>query len=482
MTNIQKKILTLTTVVLVIMSAIWLALTYYNYKTHNQYNDILQRYLSMNEVTKKSQQVVTDLNNYMIEPTLQNLTLLQNSKEKVQQAKYGVYHLRNKDNDFTLTNYLHLIDSLVETTDRLIMFQMERDSESAAHEFSEANRTSTYISKMTLTLLDKELNTYNLFYRGIMEQSEEVLKLGIWVLLLITCILLIGSYWFSLTITKPIFQLTKAANTLSKGNFEQQVKVEANDEIAFLAKTFDRMRININNLISEIKQKAALERELQESKLLLQESQFRSLQSQINPHFLFNTLNTLSKKAYLEGSEETSDLLVSVASILRYNLKRQDRSVTLEDEYNVMQQYMAIQKARFTDRLLLITEIDEACLDVKIPALSLQPIIENAVIHAVEPKEDGGTIWFRVKEVNNVVHIEIEDDGEGMSDEKIRRILNEDTPQQIEGHSTGIGFINVIKRLRLFYGYEDVMEIESELGSGTRIKLKIKREGVETHD
>ncbi|MCR8849414.1 histidine kinase [Rossellomorea sp. SC111] len=480
MTNIQKKILTLTTVVMIIMSAIWLALTYYNYRTHEQYNEILKRYLNMNEVSRASQQVVNDLNNYMVDTNDKTLKQLEKSKEGVESAKSGVNSLRNRDNDFTLTNYLHLIDSLVETTDRLILFQKERDAEASAQEFAEANRISGYISEMTLTLIDKELTTYNVMYRGIMEQSAEVIKLGIWVLLLITCLLLIASYWFSLGITRPVFQLTRAANELSKGNFSRQVKVEGSDEIAFLAKTFDRMRININNLISEIKQKAALERELQESKLLLQESQFRSLQSQINPHFLFNTLNTLSKKAYLEGSEETSDLLVSVAGILRYNLKRQNRSVTLRDEIHVLEQYMHIQKARFTNRLQLHMEVDEDCMDVRIPALTLQPIVENAVIHAVEPKEDGGTIWFRVRKEDGIILVEIQDDGVGMSQEKMRHILLEGGSP--ESHSTGIGFSNVVKRLQLFYGFEDVLRIESEEGKGTKISLRIKREGADTDD
>ncbi len=258
MTYIQKKILTLITVVMIIMSAIWLALTYYNYRTHEQYNDILQRYLGMNEVSRNSQQVVTDLNNYMVESTDGNLAKLHESKEKMKDGKTVVDGLRNRDNDFTLSNYLNLIDSLVETTDRFLLFQEENDAEASAREFAEANRISGYISETTLTLIDKELTTYNVRYRGIMEQSAEVIKLGIWVLLLITCLLLIASYWFSLGITRPVFKLTKAANELSRGNFSQEVKVEGNDEIAFLAKTFDRMRININNLISKMKQKAAL--------------------------------------------------------------------------------------------------------------------------------------------------------------------------------------------------------------------------------
>jgi sensor histidine kinase YesM len=482
MNSIQKKILMLTSIVLVIMSAIWLALTFYNHKTQNQYNDILQRYLSMNESNRASQIVIADLNNFRLNPTEIEANKLNVSIEKMKRAKKEIHQLGNSENISILTNYINLMDSLIEITERIQMFHSVGDTESAASAFSEATRISNYISEMSLSMLDIELKTYEPFYRGIIERSGEVINLGLWQLILITFLLLIITYWFSLSITRPIQKLTQAANELSKGRFDMQIEVETKDEISFLAKTFDRMRININNLILEIKNKAQLEHELQQNKILLQESQFRSLQSQINPHFLFNTLNTLSKKAYLEGSEDTSDLLVSVAGLLRYNLKSLDRAVTLQEEVAVIQQYMDIQKARFTDRLKLEMEIDEACLHVKIPALTLQPIIENAVIHAIEPKEKGGTIWFRIKDKNDWITIELEDDGAGMSDRKIKQILTEEVVPN-EGHSTGIGFSNVVKRLRLFYGNDNVIEIVSRLGYGTKVILNIqKNQGGEKHD
>ena len=472
MISIQRKILLLTTIVIVIMSAIWITLTYYNHQTQVKYNDILNRYLVLNEVTRSSHQVITDLNNYMLDSSLDNLKRLEGSKKEIETAKYDVLSVRNIENSFTLTNYIHLIDSLVETTDRLL--KVEKDTEAAVKDLAEATRISNYISEMTLTLIDMELKTHEPFYRGIMEQSIELVKLGFLLILLTSFLLLLITYWFSLTITRPIQQLTKAASELAKGHFDQPINVKTKDEIAFLARTFDHMRNNINNLIKQIKEKAKLEHELQQNKILLQESHFRSLQSQINPHFLFNTLNTLSKKAYLEGSEEISDLLVSVADLLRYNLKQIDRSVTLHDELIVLKQYMDIQKARFTDRLHLQLEIDETCLHVNIPALTMQPIIENAVIHAVEPRVDGGTITVRVIDRGEYVFIEIEDDGVGMSREKMEQLLTEN-PVQAEGHSTGIGFSNVVKRLRLFFNKEDVMEIKSTVEIGTNVLLKIPK-------
>lgn len=479
MNSIRRKILTFTTIVIVIMSIIWIALTFYNYKTQVKYNDILNRYLIFSDVSRSSNQVITDLNNYMNQSTPENFQKLESSKKVLESARYEVFKVRNEVNDFTLTNYIHLMGSLVETTDRLM--GLERDSEAAVKDLAETARIGNYISDMTLTLIDMELKTHEPFYRGIMEQSIELVKLAIWMILLTSLLLLLATYWFSLSITRPVQQLTKAASELAKGKFDNEITVKSNDEIAFLAKTFDHMRTNINNLIQQIKEKAKLEHELQQNKILLQESHFRSLQSQMNPHFLFNTLNTLSKKAYLEGSEEISDLLVSVADLLRYNLKQIDRSVTLRDELIVVNQYMQIQQARFTDRLQLKLDIDDSCLDVAIPALTLQPIIENAVIHAIEPNINGGLITIQVKDLNEYVLVQIEDDGIGMSEEIITQILTE-RQVQTAGHSTGIGFSNVVKRLRLFYERDDVIHIESSLGCGTAVLLKIPKQRGEIHD
>ncbi|MBO1005935.1 sensor histidine kinase [Pseudogracilibacillus auburnensis] len=474
MNSIQKKILVLVIAVLFIMVAIWTSLTFYNQKMQNQYNQILERYLIMNDVTSESQQMVAALNNYLIEPTSPRLEELYHIQNKIIKTKAEVSKFRNVDNDFALTNYENLIDGLVETTDQSVLARTDQQTEDYLSAFSEASRISKYISEMTLTLIDTELKTYDRFYRSIIERSEALRVLGIFLLLLITLLLLLLTHWFSKRITRPINKLTQAAHELSLGRFDLKIEVDSDDEISFLAKMFDKMRININNYLSEIKQKAQLENELQQSKLLLQESQLRSLQSQINPHFLYNTLDILSKKAYIEGSEETSDLLVSVAGLLRYNLNNLEDYAPLFEEVQVLKQYVDIQNARFADRLHFQVEIDDSCLAVHIPRLTLQPIVENAVIHAIEPEEDGGTIHFRVKDGDDHVRIEIEDDGPGMSEEKVKQILQVNS-KEAKGHLTGIGISNVVKRLILFYNSNDVFDIVSKLGFGTKVILKIPK-------
>lgn len=477
MNRIQHKILALSAIVLFIMAVIWTVLMYYNQKTQEQFDDILQRYLRMNEVTERSRQTVTALNNYLLDPSPDKLATLHAAKSSMLESGSELEMLRNSDNGFTLVNYSNMIVSLVEAADLSVMFEQQKNKLESATRFAEASRISKYIAETTLTLIDKDLNTYDKFYRGIIEQSANLKKFGIWMLAFVTLLLLLFTYLFSLSITRPIEKLTVAVRELSRGKFDQRIDVPSNDEISFLARTFDRMRININNLISEIQHKAQLESELKENKLLLQESQLRSLQSQINPHFLFNTLDTLSKKAFMEGAKVTCDLIASVAHLLRYNLKRLDRAVTLREELNVLGQYMEIQQARFTDRLRFDVQVDSSCLDIRLPCLTLQPLIENAVIHAVEPSEAGGTIRFRVAGDAQWVMLEIADDGAGIAPHTIRQIMEESVQVNMQGHSTGIGFSNVMHRLRLYYGVNDVMRISSVPGEGTRVTLRLPRNG-----
>ncbi|MGD6804269.1 HAMP domain-containing protein [Rossellomorea vietnamensis] len=480
MTSIQKKIWLLAVIVVLIMASIWMSLTFYNQKMQDQYNDILERYLVLNEIRTSSQKTVTALNDYLLLPSPENLNTVNISMQDLQTKQEEVVGFKNIENEFELTSYINLLASLVEVTDRALVFHSEEGIENARSSLNEATYISNYLSEMTLSLIDSELSTYDQFYRAMIDQSEKLNRLGIWLLLLITFLLLLYTYWFSLRITKPLEKLTRAASELSRGRFDLKIEVDSKDEMAFLARMFEHMRTNINKLIIEIQQKAQLEKELQESKLLLKESQLHSLQSQINPHFLFNTLNTVSKKAYLEGSEETSDLLVSIAGLLRYNLKHLDKTMTLCDEVNVLKQYMIIQKARFTDRLSFETDIEESCLDIAIPGLTLQPIVENAIMYAVEPCEAGGNIWFSIKDTGDRVMIKIEDNGPGIHEMKINRILNEEVEQESkQGQSSGIGLYNVVRRLRLFTGNRDVIKIEGKEGIGTKVTIELlKARGV----
>lgn len=470
--TIQNKIWGLVSLAVLVMGGIWIALTYSNQQAQEQYSSILSRYLQMNEVTTSSQALVSELNEYIRLPVPSQEEVLQDQERALRTTQQQVEALRTEANQLDMTNYLLMIDSLIEASNRTLSFVKQSEVDAATGEFNEANRIAASLEDRTLYILDKELRTYNTLYQELIKQSGELEKLGLWLLGLITTIVLLVAYRFSLSITRPVHELTRAANEVAKGNFQTPIHITSNDEIAFLAKTFDKMRENVNDLFEETQEKARLENELQESQLLLKESQLKSLQNQINPHFLFNTLNTLSKKAYLDGAEETSDLLVSVAGLLRYSLKKVDQSVTLAEEVHVIEQYIAIQKARFAERLTFNLEVDSSLLESRIPSLTLQPIIENAMIHGVEKLVDGGTITLRIYQHHEVVLAEVEDDGPGMSPEELERLLHQEVQSEI-GHSTSIGFQNVVKRLQLFFNRAEVLSIKSALGKGTTVTIHI---------
>lgn len=220
-----------------------------------------------------------------------------------------------------------------------------------------------------------------------------------------------------------------------------------------------------------------------ETDKLVKELELKALQNQINPHFLFNTLNSLSKLALIEGAERTSDLTVTVSSMLRYSLRELNRLVPLRDEVEHCHAYITIQKARFRDRIAFDSSIEEACLQIEVPPMLLQPLVENAFIHGIEAMESGAVIRLAVRMDNEDVLIAVSDNGAGMTEETRLSLLRpgEDGTARSGGQSTGIGTRNVFRRLALLYGREDLVDIQSAPGEGTTVTIRIPHEGRRNH-
>jgi len=216
---------------------------------------------------------------------------------------------------------------------------------------------------------------------------------------------------------------------------------------------------------------------------LVSELELKALQSQINPHFLFNTLNVISKLAYIEGAERTSEWTISTSKLLRYNLRKLDEPVTLREEVEHAKEYFSIQKARFRDRVMFQLDIDETCLDQVIPCLTLQPLLENAFVHGIEGMEEGAIIQLSIRPRKNYIRITIADNGVGMEEDIRRAILQSSSyPFSKKGHSTGLGMSNVLRRLQLFYGIEKLVKIYSTPNKGTTIVLTLpKKRGGEAN-
>lgn len=481
MKTLQSKMIMLTVIILVFMAGLWLFLNNQHQLTIEKYNSILQRYMAMNELTNLSTEAVKQLNGYTNNPSKETEARFSYAVEKLERNYVELPTLINSGNKTTLLNFKNMIASLVETMKLSAKDTERQEKNSALTRLEEAIQVNKFVHEEMLSLLNQELNTYNDFYVRMIRQSADLRKLGFWSLGLASALLFLFSYQFVGSITRPVRTLAAAAREISAGNFDKPIEIKGRDELSLLTLTMNRMRISIKNLIEEMSIKAQLEKDLRDHKLLLKESELRSLQNQINPHFLFNTLNMLAKKAYLEGAEDTSELIASVSGLLRYNLRSLKGMVTLREELHVIQEYLIIQKARFGSRVGYELKLDESCFTVPIPCMTLQPFVENAIIHAIEPLEQGGTIRIEVTRQNEQVIIEIADDGGGMKEEQIAAFFHfrdHDPEESVTvGTTTGIGIPNVIRRLQLYCGADDVVQISSDKDKGTVIRLTLPQQG-----
>ena len=229
-------------------------------------------------------------------------------------------------------------------------------------------------------------------------------------------------------------------------------------------------------LIREIGNKHALEMELYrqqmhniEIKSLLDRSELKMLQMQMNPHFLFNTLNSNHVLAQLGDFEQTSSMIERLSGILRYSMRSQKRFVSLREECAIIADYVAIQRVRFEDRIDYVQEVPGSLLSAQIPCMILQPLVENAILHGFEDLNAGGRITLRAQKEDGGLRIRVLDNGRGMPEELVERIMRpaSDAP---DGGGYGIGLDNVLRRMALLYGDGNV-RIESAPGEGTSVEL-----------
>lgn len=471
MIRIRTKLLVFLIVLLILLNGVAFLLYQSNQNALGQYNQLLNRFFLLNEVSQKTDRVYELLNTYLSEQTPKAYQKYLQERKTLKKKQAQLSDLANENNHITLENYRHMITSFLEESAIVSgAFQNDNINRYSEH-LTETENISQMIHNATLTLLNGELTNYHSLYQQMKQKNAYFHQMGVLVFISTFFLCLLFAYWFSRGITKPIGDLTAGAKEISQGELEgNDVQVATKDEFRFLAHTFNDMRGNIREMVTEVNEKAQQEQ-------LLKEMELKSLQSQINPHFLFNILNTISKTAYLEEAERTSDLIDSTAALLRHNLSRLDQPTTLGREMDVIREYFFLQQARFGERVTFQTTLDDACQAVAMPSMTLQPLVENAFIHGIESYEQGARIDVRTACEAGWVVVTVMDNGVGM-DEEIRQdllSLADDGPDKAasHGHATGLGVKNVIKRLQLFYQRDDLVTIDSELGKGTVVTLRL---------
>lgn len=485
-TGIRKKLILYHLFTILLLGTVSL-FSYHNAKVVLvKLNTIITDYLYLNDLNHGVNNLMVALEEYL------------SSKSSEALLNYYTYHnaLQTKaleipreavaePEGIMLKNIGFMTDHLLQETDHAVRAKRERSSAEYNAHFTRSNEISEYIKLYINHLLNDKLQKGSYRYEALNQNMTFISYSNLVIILGSVILNIFFVLIFTYRLTKPIIQLAQSAEKVSDGCYDiAPLKIKSKDEIYTLTKAFDKMVVNIRNHIEEIKYQAEIEKKLQEQELqnlkmksLLKDAELKSLQSQINPHFLFNTLNAAAQLAMLEGADRSSELIEHTAALFRYNLRNLEEPVTLGDEIRNVENYIYILKTRFGEKLQCTMEVDPQLLQVKVPCTIIQPIVENAYIHGLEDREEQGTIHLSVKQGAGKILITVEDNGVGMEEGRIQRILEaEADTSHHRKHVTGIGMVNVINRLRLFYNIEaihEIIEIESRIGHGTKVVLKI---------
>lgn len=268
----------------------------------------------------------------------------------------------------------------------------------------------------------------------------------------------------SSNITRPLKKLETSMLSMEQGNLLVQAEIEQNNEIGQLSNTFNHMVLRIRQLMES---EVAKEEEKRKSEL-------RALQAQINPHFLYNTLETIIWMSAGGKTEEVVQVTSALAQLFRTSLSQGESDITLAVEAENIESYLTIQKMRYKDKLSFQLDFPEELKKYPIPKLILQPVVENAIYHGLKPSPQGGKIEITARQNQDKLIITIKDNGVGMSTQTLQSLLSENSESKMDSH--GIGIKNVNERIQLIYGSEYGLHFESTLGIGTTVTIVLPGE------
>ena len=260
------------------------------------------------------------------------------------------------------------------------------------------------------------------------------------------------AFFLSQTITRPVAALTKAAIRVSRSDFSANTPIPRGRDFKVLTESFNHMEKEISRLIHE------------------KETQLMALTMQINPHFLYNTLNTINMLAIQNDDDETAELIVSLSEMLQYTCKDSSDQAPLTDEIGWVSNYLFLMSKRYNGLFRTVLDIDEDLTDCRIPKFILQPLVENSILHGFSDMQKEGVLTLAISKSENSLCIEVRDNGIGMDDEQLKKYIQAIC---VDGH---VGISNVHRRLSLIYRENYKIHVVSASGVGTSIKIWIPAE------
>lgn len=496
--SIRKKMMVYFTLVMLMSGMISIYISYNSSMLFDEINEMFKFSLIFDDVENNLEASHEALRVYVETKSSDSLnTYMEKSEDLANLTASLVEKYNQKRGALSVENVFNMVEKYNQYSAEAIVAKRGRDIEACRNAYDMARETHDNIQKIIDELKLIQLDQNVAIYESLAVNSQRIQIFNL--IMIIDMIILTMALVYQVTykMTMPIIKLSNAANEISKGHFDGEVVVvESEDEVQIMAIAFEEMRQNIKKSIEDLTRTNEMESKLFEKELqtvkmqtLLNDAELRSLQSQINPHFLFNSLNAGVQLAMMEGADKTLEFLEDMSAIFRYNIRPLDELVMVKEEVDTIRAYCNMMQVRFGEALEYRLTVEETINDVLIMPLIIQPVVENAFIHGIGKKEGLGSVDIHIEGVNgetvDFIRFTIKDTGVGMTQDKIDRILNKDSSGQTtlihpkKSHSSGIGAGNVLQRLRLFYGDQATVEIKSVIGQGTEfvIKIPIEDEG-----
>ncbi|MDD3903224.1 MAG: sensor histidine kinase [Sphaerochaeta sp.] len=370
-----------------------------------------------------------------------------------------------------ITNGLAFIDQSIRKLEKLDPFLQ---SQEYFNIFYTGDKVYTYLQDYTFNkYLSVTVEADASWMQNAQKKVQAYRTFAVFLFILIAFTYTIVVYKMTMRLVRPVNKMVETAEQIYHGNFSgDPIPLEGPQELIYLEENLNQMKQSLRERLEMIEENAKLEKmvhtqELEQMRTTreLEKARYKALQSQINPHFLFNTLNIISRTALFENANDTVDLIDSLASIFRYTLEYHD-DVTLKEELQFVREYLTIQQVRFGDRLEYSIICPHEFEEMKIPPLIIQPFVENAMVHGLEPKVEGGEVHISVKKEGRRMVIQIIDTGVGIDLTKLSQ-------NRLEGKQH-IGVKNIQERLKLYYkGKANLALSRVNDQGGTKVNLTL---------
>ena len=469
----KKKILTLAAVVTLpfILLVMYLLASMASYS--NTYSEIVSN--------------MTVANNY-------NLNFKEEMDESLYKLVVGYVTLDNIESDKSLKNPYVLIEELRSEFTRLTAITTESESKlwlesllrninalekrvddivdsiDAGGRYSENIEMLDSNIYILTELIQDDIQYYIYYQTRYMEKVTDILQKQIGRFMVVCSILIavliavvaVSAVMIVSGILQPIRQLNSVTEKIAQGDFNARAQVNSDDEVAELAVSFNKMAGNMQSLIDKVK----------EDERKMRKADLRLLQEQIQPHFLYNTLDTIVWLIESNEPDEAVTMVVTLSDFFREILSKGKEFISIKEEEKHISSYLQIQEMRYRDILEYDIQLDQVIYKYQILKLTLQPVVENALYHGIKYKRAKGCIHIHGEKEGDIIRLTVRDDGVGMDEEELAQ-LRQQIEKPCQETEKGFGLANVNERIHMYFGYEYGMKIESEKGKGTTVEIVI---------